>query len=112
MSEKFDVEYLEVGDTFEGGPIEQSYFISAIMAAGGEVEIHGNIVLIVDLPKKTKAVEVPAPKVEEVKEEPPVAVIEESPVEEAPKVVSKTVSRKKVTPPAPKEESEETQDKE
>lgn len=110
MSEKFDVEYLEVGDTFEGGPIEQSYFISAIMAAGGEVEIHGNVVLIVDLPKKTKAVEVPAPKVEETKEEPP--VIEEPPVEEAPKVMSKTVARKKVTPPAPKEESEETQDKE
>lgn len=51
---KFDTEYLEIGDTFEGGPIEQSYFISAVMAAGGEIEIDGDKVVILQLPKKNK----------------------------------------------------------
>lgn len=51
----FDLEYLEVGDSLEGGPTEQGYFISAVMAAGGRVEINGDVVTILDLPKKAKA---------------------------------------------------------
>jgi hypothetical protein len=73
MSDKsFDVEYLEVGDSFEGGPIEQSYFIGAVMAAGGEVEIHGDKVFILQLPKKetpkAKAPVAPEPVVEKAPE--------------------------------------------
>lgn len=52
MSDRFDVEYLEVGDTYHGSPIEQSYFITAILAAGGEVEIDGNTVTVLKLPKE------------------------------------------------------------
>lgn len=88
MSDKYDVSYLEVGDTFDGGPIEQSYFISSVMAAGGEVEIDGNVVTILQLPKapksEAKAPEAPKPveeapaPVEEVKEaDPEVAIAPE-----------------------------------
>lgn len=67
MNDRFDSEYLEVGDTFVGGPIEQSYFIGAVMAAGGEVDIHGDTVYIVNLPKKAKA-PVSSPPVEKAPE--------------------------------------------
>lgn len=86
MSEKFDTDYLEVGDTFVGGPIEQSAFIGAVMAAGGEVDIHGDTVYIVQLPKKVKAPVSEEPvKASEPVEEPKVEAAPEPTVEE-PKV--------------------------
>lgn len=76
MSDKYDVEYLEAGDSFEGGPIEQSYFISAVLAAGGEIQITGDKVTIVALPKKEKSQAKASlsekeeePKIEELKKE-------------------------------------------
>lgn len=84
---KFDTDYLEVGDIFEGSPIEQSYFISAVMAAGGEIEIDGNKVVILQLPKKevpqAKApVSVPVVETapEPVEEKVPEPVVEEPPL--------------------------------
>lgn len=104
MSDRFDTDYLEVGDSFEGGAIEQSYFISAVMEAGGEVEIDGDIVRILQLPKKetpkakAPVYEEPVEKVEKapepVKEEPPlVDLASEEPVIEKPKVISKPITK-------------------
>lgn len=94
MSEyKYDTDYLEVGDEFNGGPIEQSYFISAVMAAGGEVEIHGDKVFILQLPKK----EVPKAKAPVSATSGYVQVVEKSP---APKEVDLEIA----IAPAPKEE--------
>ncbi len=80
---KYDFEHLEEGDTFEGGPLEQSTFISELQAAGGEFELKGNKVIIKKLAKKeeskakavssSKKAEAPkkeAPKAEEKKEAP------------------------------------------
>lgn len=103
MSERYDVNYLEVGDSFDGGPIEQGYFISAVMAAGGEVEIDGNVVTILQLPKapksEAKAPESPKPvekapePVEEVKEvDPEIAIAPE------PKPAAKPGPKPKASP--------------
>ena len=102
MNDKFDTEYLEVGDTFVGGPIEQSQFIGAVMGAGGEVDIHGDTVYIVALPKKAKAAvsEKPVEKIPETKvEEPKVeeTKVEETKVEES-KPAAKPGPKPKVTP--------------
>jgi hypothetical protein len=43
MSHHFEY---EVGDEFEGSPIQASKFISAVQAVGGVVEIDGNLVRI------------------------------------------------------------------
>lgn len=94
MSDKFNVEYLEVGDTFQGGPIEQGDFILAVMASGGEVEIDGNVVTILQLPK-AKAVKAPvavpaeveavvAATIEAIEEPPLVDLAAEEAVVEAP----------------------------
>lgn len=77
MSDRFDADYFEVGDIFEGGAIEQSYFISAVMAAGGEVDIYGDTVYIVALPREAKAPVSEPEKVEETVAEPE---IEEAPL--------------------------------
>lgn len=109
MSEKFDTDYLEVGDTFVGGPIEQSYFIGAVMAAGGEVDIHGDTVYIVQLPKKAKApvsekpVEKAPEPVQETKVEEPKA--EESKVEEPKVETPKDVDPEVAIAPEPKAET-------
>jgi hypothetical protein len=64
MSDRtFDVEYLEVGDSYTGGPIEQSYFIGAVLGAGGQVSIDGNTVYIVALPKKAPESVISVPSV-------------------------------------------------
>lgn len=130
MSDQFDAEYLEVGDTFVGGPIEQSYFIGVVMAAGGEVDIHGDTVYIVQLPKKNSsnqsagsfeakapvsesAVEkAPEPKVEEAKAEeskveaPLVDLAHEEPVVEE----SKTEEPKTYNKPGPKPKAPEVKE--
>lgn len=92
MTAKYDIEYLEEGDVFEGSPIEQSYFISEVLAAGGRVTIDGDHVHIVSLPKK----EVPKAKA-------PVSVpvVEEAPKVEAPKVEARKVEVPKVEAPKP-----------
>lgn len=110
MSEKFDVNYLEVGDSFDGGPIEQGYFISAVMAAGGEVEIDGNVVTILQLPKakapvapETVVEVVPEPVVEEA---PLVDIAAEEAVIEAPKPPASKPGPKPKPAPAPEAEKE------
>lgn len=112
MSDKFDTNYLEVGDTFEGGAIEQSYFISAVMAAGGEIEVDGDIVRIVQLPKKeaAKAKASVSEKPVEKAPEPPLVDLaaEEAVVEEAPKTEAPKVS---VAKPGPKPKVAETSKK-
>jgi hypothetical protein len=72
MTDKFDFEHLEEGDSFEGGPLEQSVFISELQAAGGEFELKGNKVLIKKLAKKeeSKAKAAPSSKKTESKDEP------------------------------------------
>lgn len=108
MTDKYNAEYLEVGDSFEGGPIEQSYFISAVMAAGGEIEIDGDVVTILQLPKaksEAKAPESPKAVEEAPKEEPKEEAkeeVKEEPKEEAPKPKSGPKS-KAHTPEAEKE---------
>ncbi len=52
MTDKYDIEHLEAGDTFEGGPLEQNEFISHLLAAGAEFKIKGNKVEITKLEKK------------------------------------------------------------
>lgn len=108
MSDKYNVEYLEVGDSFEGGPIEQGYFISAVMAAGGEVEIDGNVVTILQLPKAPKSeakapaspapVEVTPEPVEEAKEEAPKEVDPEVAIAPEPKPAAKPGPKPKAAP--------------
>lgn len=123
MSDRFDVEYLEIGDSFEGGAIEQSYFISAVMAAGGEVDIYGDTVFIVNLPKK-EVIEDKAPVVEEpvieepiiVKSEPEdaplVDLASEEAVVEAPKAATSEPKMAAKPGPKPKTESTPEADKE
>lgn len=64
---RYDPELLEVGDTFEGGPIEMGYFISSILSIGGTVSISGETATVTGLPgkKEDKSLE-PAALVEEV----------------------------------------------
>lgn len=107
---KYETDYLEVGDEFSGGPIEQSYFISAVMAVGGEVEIDGNKVVILQLPKKefSKAKAPVTPVADQkaavapVAEEPPIVDLasEEAVVEEAPAPIHKVKlsTRKPIKP--------------
>lgn len=87
---EFDTEYLEVGDVFEGSPIEQGYFISAVLGAGGEVKLNGNKVIIVSIPKK----EVSKAKA------PDSAKVADEPKPEAPKVETKKVEPEVATAPA------------
>jgi hypothetical protein len=93
MSDRFDTDYLEVGDSLEGGAIEQSYFISSVMAAGGEVEVDGDIVRIIQLPKKE------APKAKASMSEKP---IEKTPVAEEPKKADPEVAIAPKPGPKPK----------
>lgn len=88
----------EVGDEFEGGPIELQKYIHAILSVGGEFKYEGDTVTIVALPGKEAKVasEFPHP-VEEVVIPAPEPVIEEPIVEEAPEPV--------VEEPAPVEEA-------
>lgn len=53
---EYNVDLLSVGDTFEGGPIAQNYFISAILRVGGRIAIDGSVVTILELPQKAKEV--------------------------------------------------------
>ena len=73
-----DIDDLEVGDEIELSPSEISYYIGAVMAVGGTVQVDGKILRILSLPKK---------KV--VKTE---GVVEES----KPKPVSKTSPKPKI----------------
>lgn len=116
MTDKnYDVEYLEVGDTFDGGPIEQSYFISAVMAAGGEVWIDGTVVHISALPKKEAPAKAPVSSgyiqvvdpepvlentPEPVEDAPLVDIAAEEAVIEAPKPAAKPGPKPKAVPAA------------
>lgn len=55
----------EVGDSFDGGPIELNQYISQILAAGGTFEYIGDTVVITELPAvepEVKADTEPEPK--------------------------------------------------
>lgn len=61
----------EVGDAFEGGPIELAHYISLILSVGGEFTYIGDVVTIVALPGKSPVEAVAkAEPVKEVKAEP------------------------------------------
>lgn len=57
----------EVGDSFEGGPIELQRYIGQILGAGGKFALKGEVVTITYLPpkkeKKVEPVVVPEPEV-------------------------------------------------
>lgn len=104
----------EVGDEYEGSPIQQSRFISEVLTHGGLVGIDGNIVRILYLPGKGSIFDdepapAPEPVVEEVVEaveeiapapEPEVEVFENEggAVEEAPKPAPKRAGRPRKSP--------------
>jgi len=54
----------EVGDSFEGGPIEIQRYIHEILSVGGRFSYAGNVVTITELPGKPVVAPVEEPKVE------------------------------------------------
>lgn len=47
----------QVGDSFEGGPIELQKYIHEILSVGGEFEYAGNLVTLTRLPDSVKTVD-------------------------------------------------------
>lgn len=72
----------EVGDSFEGSPIELNRWVSPIWAIGGKVEFDGNFAKIIYLPPSNKVEKVP---------EPVIAAPVKEPVKDEPKVVEAVV---------------------
>ena len=105
MTDKIDTNYLEEGDSFEGGPLEQSTFISDVLAAGGTVKIQGNKVFVTSMPKQDegKAKAASSPKKAAAK----APAKEEAPKAEAPKAEA---PKEEDTKAAPKAKAESAPD--
>lgn len=89
----------EVGDSFEGSPIELNRWVSPIWALGGRVEFDGNFAKIVYLPPSNKVEKAPEPVVPAPVKE---VVVEPTPVKDEPKVIEAVVEVAKTVVEAPK----------